>query len=189
MGRCYEFGVAVVDGCEHVMTVGPQGGHCGCSQCGARCEGRFRACAAILATPGYVPVASPPSPRPASQTPASAVVSSSPAPARKARFSLFGGPPEEEAGANDHAVAEFRSMLANLLDRHERALAAIESIDATVGARDVELIAAFNRLTQAYAELTAEVQAGHEELSELATMVVRLAARLEREPLPRALHG
>jgi hypothetical protein len=80
-------------------------------------------------------------------------------------------------------------MLATLLERHEQALAAIESVDATVGARDLELIGAFNRLTHAYDELTAEVKASHEDLAELAAMVIRLAARLDREPMPRALHG
>ncbi len=59
MGHCYEFGTTIVGGCGHAMTVGPEGGACQCPTCGAHCEGRFKACEAILATPGYVPRVAP----------------------------------------------------------------------------------------------------------------------------------
>src|SRR5688572_23223867 len=57
MGRCYEFGVAVAEGCEHAMVVTPEGGACQCRGCGVRCEGRFPGCAAIVAIPNRVPPA------------------------------------------------------------------------------------------------------------------------------------
>src|SRR5947208_2289691 len=59
MGRCYEFGVAVVEGCEHAMVVSAEGGACQCSVCGAHCPGRFEGCEAIVAVPGRVPPLAP----------------------------------------------------------------------------------------------------------------------------------
>lgn len=60
MGRCYEFGVDVVASCGHAMVVSASGGQCECPTCGARCGGRFAACAGILARPGYTPAIAPP---------------------------------------------------------------------------------------------------------------------------------
>lgn len=59
MGRCYEFGVVVGEGCEHAMVVTTEGGECQCGTCGAGCAGRFAACEAILGQPGYIPVTAP----------------------------------------------------------------------------------------------------------------------------------
>ncbi len=59
MGRCYEFSVDIVGGCGHAMVVSAAGGECECPTCGARCRGRFPACAGILAQPGYVPAIAP----------------------------------------------------------------------------------------------------------------------------------
>jgi len=59
MGQCYEFGVAIDEGCGHAMRVSDNGGACVCPTCGARCEGRFAACGPILEQPGYVPVTAP----------------------------------------------------------------------------------------------------------------------------------
>lgn len=59
MGRCYEFGVVIHEGCEHTMVVSPEGGACLCGSCGASCTGRFRGCDAVLALPGHIPIAAP----------------------------------------------------------------------------------------------------------------------------------
>ncbi len=59
MGQCYEFGVAIHEGCGHAMRVSDDGGACVCPTCGAYCEGRFAACGPILEQPGYVPVTAP----------------------------------------------------------------------------------------------------------------------------------
>ena len=59
MGRCYEFGVVVREGCDHAMVVPGEGGRCECAACGASCPGRFPGCAAIVSRPGYVPVLAP----------------------------------------------------------------------------------------------------------------------------------
>ena len=59
MGRCYEFGVLVGEGCQHAMVVPPGGGHCHCETCGVQCTGKFAACTAIIAQPGYVPTTAP----------------------------------------------------------------------------------------------------------------------------------
>jgi hypothetical protein len=59
MGKCYEFGVALNESCQHAMTVSPDSGHCGCQTCGTRCEGRFRGCDAVLSQPNRVPPSAP----------------------------------------------------------------------------------------------------------------------------------
>jgi len=59
MGQCYEFGVAIHEGCGHAMRVSDDGGACVCPTCGAYCEGRFGACGPILEQAGYVPVTAP----------------------------------------------------------------------------------------------------------------------------------
>jgi len=59
MGQCYEFGVAIHEGCGHAMRVSDDGGACVCPTCGAYCEGRFAACGPILERAGYVPVTAP----------------------------------------------------------------------------------------------------------------------------------
>ena len=59
MGQCYEFGVAIHEGCGHAMRVGDDGGACVCPTCGAYCEGRFAGCGPILEQAGYVPVTAP----------------------------------------------------------------------------------------------------------------------------------
>ncbi|MBW3548159.1 MAG: hypothetical protein KY452_08530 [Actinobacteria bacterium] len=45
MGRCYEFGPKIVEGCDHPMTAEPSS--CSCERCGAVCTGRFRGCADV----------------------------------------------------------------------------------------------------------------------------------------------
>ncbi len=59
MGRCYEFGVVVGEGCEHAMVVPAGGGRCQCATCGVTCTGKFAACASIIDQPGYVPATAP----------------------------------------------------------------------------------------------------------------------------------
>ena len=63
MGRCYEFGVVIAEGCDHVMVVPAEGGKCVCSGCGTDCLGRFNGCASIISQPGYVPLLAPESAR------------------------------------------------------------------------------------------------------------------------------
>ena len=60
MGRCYEFGVLVGEGCEHAMVVPGSGQRCECATCGVTCTGKFAACETIIAKPGYVPATAPP---------------------------------------------------------------------------------------------------------------------------------
>jgi hypothetical protein len=59
MGRCYEFGTVIVDGCDHAMRVADAGGACICPTCGAHCEGRYKGCVPILQHAGYVPSTAP----------------------------------------------------------------------------------------------------------------------------------
>lgn len=73
MGRCYEFGVSIHDGCEHAMVVAAEGGHCECQVCATSCPGRFSGCAQVVARPGYVPLLAPRLPLPSAPPPASTV--------------------------------------------------------------------------------------------------------------------
>lgn len=59
MGRCYEFGPQIVEGCRHAMVVAEDGSACACPKCGAHCTGRFNACGTILAQPGHIPPGAP----------------------------------------------------------------------------------------------------------------------------------
>src|SRR5689334_10238395 len=112
MGRCYEFGVSIADGCEHAMAVADEGGYCHCTACGSRCDGRFRACAEVVAKPGYVPVAAPKVAPAAGRAISTArlVGATEVAEQRKPRFSLFGAAvnPEEP---HEKVLAEYRSVL------------------------------------------------------------------------------
>jgi len=55
MGRCYEFGTSIVEGCDHAMVVTSTGGACVCVRCQTLCGGRFGGCTAIIAEPGRIP--------------------------------------------------------------------------------------------------------------------------------------
>ena len=47
MGRCYEFGLDVVEGCAEPMHAAEDG--CRCPSCGAACGGRFAGCRDVWA--------------------------------------------------------------------------------------------------------------------------------------------
>lgn len=125
MGRCYEFGAVVSQGCDHAMVVVAQGGACGCSQCGALCRGRFSGCPEIVARPGYIPVLAPRSPRGPSHPPAASNGASGRAPAAPPAAAAGTGEARETATATATAATEHMAvdeLLAALRD--ERALVA-----------------------------------------------------------------
>jgi hypothetical protein len=194
MGRCYEFGTSIADGCDHAMAVVDEGGACRCPACGASCLGRFAACAQVLARPGYVPVhaprmavppvpTTPPAP-PAGPEPVPAP--SVPAPAATAVASVR---PAHMAPDPDPELADVRSMLEALLHRPDRAVQAIEAVNHAIEVRDGELLHAFERLTKAYEALTEEVRADHAARVELKAAVERLADRLETSEARRGILG
>jgi len=183
MGRCYEFGVSIEAGCEHTMAVAPEGGYCHCPECAVTCGGRFRACAEVVAQPGFIPLAAPPSSRSGRSTDVAV-------PRSPARQPLH---PESPLAASLPAqpavLADVRSMLESLLERPDRAVQAIQMVNDTIATREDELLAAFERLTIAYQELTDEVRADHAAREQLVAAVERLSAQLalaeERRPLLR----
>lgn len=59
MGRCYEFGTSIAEGCDHAMVVTNAGGACVCIRCQTLCGGRFSGCAAVIAEPGRIPAYAP----------------------------------------------------------------------------------------------------------------------------------
>jgi hypothetical protein len=69
MGRCYEFGVAVHEGCEQAMVVPPEGGKCVCPTCEVECLGKFEGCEAVISRPFYIPPSAPEWARPDHERP------------------------------------------------------------------------------------------------------------------------
>lgn len=154
MGRCYEFGVAVGQGCDHPMVVAADGSACACSECGTVCKGRFDGCAAVLARPGYSPVlAVAVAVTPAPVTPAP--VPAAPVPAALApAVDIPEGPavpavsdvPQPQPGA--------------VVD-------SIEALRHDLETRDIALGEAFERLITSYDRLTGVVELLGERLAEL----------------------
>lgn len=161
MGRCYEFGVLIGEGCEHAMVVPESGGRCQCATCGAACTGKFAACASIIDRPGYVPATAPtwavavgtPGPAPAPSSPPAA----GPAPRPSSPDPAVG----TVAGALVEAVAE-----------------RLAEIDAELGARIDTLSKAVDELRRQSAQEAASLQAA---ITNLAELVSRLD---EARPAP-----
>jgi hypothetical protein len=80
MGRCYEFGAVIGEGCGHAMVVSDEGGHCVCPVCQVTCPGKFNGCAGIVAQPGYVPLSAPVWARPGASDKRGAKRATAPAP-------------------------------------------------------------------------------------------------------------
>ncbi|MGH9177230.1 MAG: hypothetical protein ACRD0N_01560 [Acidimicrobiales bacterium] len=153
MGRCYEFGVLVGEGCEHAMVVPDPGGRCECATCGARCAGRFAACAAIIESPGYVPVTAP----------AWAVAVGN----RSDRAPLGAGSSAGPGlGAGVPAQPEPAEAAADLVG-------ALEGVAKQLAEHDVELATRLDSLAERVAELQRQVT-GQE--SGLQAVLARLAA-------------
>ncbi|HVM07315.1 MAG TPA: hypothetical protein VM345_02540 [Acidimicrobiales bacterium] len=165
MGRCYEFGVAVEEGCEHAMVVIDDGGACGCAECGARCTGRFNACASIIAQPGYVPVNAP-----KVGAPAAAVE-----PATRTRSVPDEAPTPVRVQGEIVAV---RSMLEALLDRPDRTADAVQLISHELAVRDQELASAFDRLTNAFERIADQVSEDRDAREQVVAAVRELAERI-----------
>lgn len=140
MGRCYEFGVSISDGCEQAMFVPPEGGRCVCIGCGAPCHGQFRGCSAIISKPGYVPAIAPKwarGPRPPAtatrpipdgdttsaqaQAPAPTAV---PAPKLEEFLPLIDAAIRREFAARDHELVEALARLGKALAQARLDLAA-----------------------------------------------------------------
>lgn len=129
MGRCYEFGVLVGDGCEHAMVVPAGGGRCECATCGVSCTGKFAACTAIIDQPGYVPSTAP-AWAVAIGAPAPAPVPDEPVlPASPAAESRAPRPPSATAPAGD--LTELIEAVAKQLSEHDVDL--VTRIDALAG--------------------------------------------------------
>lgn len=196
MGRCYEFGVAVHEGCEQPMVVPAEGGKCVCATCGAVCHGKFRGCDAIISQPGYVPLAAPraaseqhrgldATPPSVAVTASSAVVPSDAAPATvRAEPAVV----ERLAPIIEHQLAEVAALVESLAARPDRSVEAIVLLNRAMAARDEELAGAFERLTGSYERLIEEVRDDRGAVERLERAVTALADRLAsletRRPFP-----
>ena len=182
MGRCYEFGPVITEGCDHAMVVSPEGGACVCGECGARCLGRFKACGPILAQPGYVPVTAP---RHTAKAAAANVpvplLGDSPAPAAP---DLAMPAVERVAPASRPAevprMADIVPLFEALLDRPDRTNELVAQLRHELATRDDELGDAFDRLTEAHARIAEELAADREARERLVAAVETLSERLAR---------
>ena len=140
MGRCYEFGPLIGEGCEHTMVVAAEGGHCECPSCGVTCPGRFAGCAAVVAKPGYVPVLAPKvAPTPSALAPTTTAVVVDHIDTVDTRL------PNGSALANGSAPSEVQRLA--------------EELRAALATRDGQLLETLRRLEDAYTELATEVAA------------------------------
>ena len=176
MGRCYEFGVTVEDGCDHAMVVSAEGGVCECSECGASCRGRFTGCEAVLARPGHVPIAAPrhlvDSHRPRSETVPLLAADPSPGGALA---------PSMAAEAPGHVPARSDAMAAlETLPKTVEALGeAIDALGDELRQRDDDLTAVFDRLSSAYERVARELASDRNARDRLVAAVEDLSRRVD----------
>jgi hypothetical protein len=195
MGRCYEFGVSLKEGCEHAMVVAPEGGRCICPACGMSCPGQFKACALVVSKPGYVPVAAPTwalaggsgHREPALPVRNPHLLDADPEPGSQ-QLQVVPAPTAGLAAVYEGELAEVRSLLETLLERPDRATDAVQMLNAAMASRDEELVDTFGRLTDAYNRLTDEVRADSAAREALVGAIDRLAERIadleaSRKPL------
>lgn len=152
MGRCYEFGVVITEGCDHAMVVPAEGGKCVCSGCGADCLGRFNGCASIISQPGYVPLLAPASalvlrPEVAEQRPTTAGTEEQ----TTARPTIDVTPPSTMPAVPDSTEfpTEAEDALLRMLGAPEVTLAKVERLEQQLALRDKELALAFQKFTEA----------------------------------------
>ena len=163
------------------MVVPPEGGRCDCPTCGASCPGQFKGCGLVVRVGGYVPVAAPDWAKPHGarraerDTPALALRTGRPQP--QSHDSPLPAVVDDAQVALE--VTEVRSLVLELLDRPDRAVAAIELVRNEMAQRDDELAKTFERLAVAYTKLLEEVAADRTAREELATAVTRLEQRLD----------
>jgi hypothetical protein len=184
MGRCYEFGVSLSEGCEHAMVVAAEGGRCVCATCGSSCPGQFRACAAIVANPGYVPLTAPGWARPGgSGHPATPLAPRRYAPAVAAEPDADPAVPT----AVQHELADLRALVEALLARPDHATIAIEALANEIEKRDDDFAAAFTRLNDAYKRLSELIRLESDARQAISEAVDRLAERVAPEEPSRPI--
>jgi hypothetical protein len=178
MGRCYEFGVLIHEGCEHAMTVAPEGGHCVCAECGTTCPGRFSGCAQIVSQPGYVPLLAPRLGR--SDTAAAAP------PPEDAPLGV--GVQRVPARAADAAAGDARDadivpideeQLRRLVEAPERLMERLDGLGEQFKERDTELGTAFERFTDGLHRLADEMAADRQAQERLLEAVEKLSEQVD----------
>ena len=165
MGRCYEFGVSIRDGCEHAMVVPAEGGRCECVGCGTPCTGRFKGCTAIISVGGYVPTTAPawslrrPEPLPTATAVTGPTVALLPPPPPS--------PPAPVLAERDDDVIT-------------RVQASLDELGRQIEARDAELGALFDRFVDEFTRLRDEISSLGSTTSLLRSRVDDLTERLDR---------
>lgn len=176
MGRCYEFGVSVEDGCEHAMSVVADGGACECTVCQAQCPGRFAGCAQVVSQPGYIPALAPAWAR--SGRDAAAPVSELSPPRSGGRPAV--GEPEagdrRPVGDVEAELATIRELVEKLLERPEGD--ALHHVRGSLEERDAELTSMFDQFMAAHGQLTTEVKDTGAAQAQLAELLGRIEVRL-----------
>ena len=189
MGRCYEFGVVIEEGCDHAMVVSPEGGACVCAGCGAGCTGRFGGCSAILAMPGHVPLAAPKGSLDGQARPQGVPLRAVSATGEAGPVRPLAMPevPDAPERAPEHVVpdglplprlAEVVDMFEELLARPDRTVDALAQLRRELEKRDEELLAAFDRLADAHSRIGEELAADREVRDRMVAVIEQLTDRL-----------
>ena len=160
MGRCYEFGVSIREGCEHAMVVPAEGGRCECVGCGTSCPGRFKGCGRVIAQPGYIPSTAPGWSLTPPEEPA-AVVAAVPTP-------LVPSPPSPV----EDVVVGTPAQLETVIDL-------IEDVAKQISARDSELAALFDRFVEEFRGLRQQVLEQNQQITALGQRVVVMEERFD----------
>jgi hypothetical protein len=167
MGRCYEFGVSIREGCEHAMVVPADGGRCVCVSCDTACPGRFKGCVAVISQPGYVPVTAPAWSlhRDLSKDPAVPV----------------GAPSIDEGrtGVASASHAEPASPAGSPSFDPDVVVALVEDLGKQIARRDAELGALFDRFVEEFQKLRDEVARQSESVALLRHRTDDVASRLD----------
>ena len=180
MGRCYEFGVVIAEGCDHVMVVPAEGGKCVCSGCGTECLGRFNGCASIISQPGYVPLLAP-KPSAASRARAAPalrpIAEPAPAHAHVEQAHPIPAPPPPPPPS---VVPLFTDkQVERLLSAPEEVLDKMQVLGEHLRERDNELAAAFDRFAEVLHRLSAEAAADRKAQEKLAEAIQELVTRVD----------
>ena len=180
MGRCYEFGAIIHEGCDHAMVVSSEGGTCVCNTCGSSCPGRFSGCGSILAQPGYVPVLAPRwATDPSVERPAhaSTLVLDTPAPTTSTANATNG-----VAKAEVVAPAQQQVRILELLEsmsRSDEVQELFTELRESLQGRDVELAQTFERLEKAYERMTETVAEVADQQQRLFNALAALEGRVD----------
>ena len=155
------------------MVVPDEAGRCECPQCGATCGGQFKACTAIIATPGYVPITAPKWALVRQHEAIDAVTGAD-------------GTPQDGPGSDGRAEATEGAPTAPEVPHAVAAdlTGLIEDLGKQLATRDDELAALFERVLEAFGELRDTLADQAASIAALDGTVAQIKTVIEAVPAP-----